>query len=236
MPPLSRSCAPPRLRVGFFFLYPPAHGTQRRRGAETRRKAGRRKADRPAARPVLQSLGDPVQDRSPALRRIVPPNPPSVSSVSLWCIPSVPASAGGGVCEAHRRLQAPVAQGRAGENAPQRHRGHREKNRCRLFLVPARLRASALDSSFSTHPPMERRGAEARRRGEKQGGERLIARLPGQCCRAWRIPCRIGVLRSGGSFRQTLPPCPLCLCGTSPLSRHRQGEWSAKRAGASMRQ
>jgi len=170
MPPLSRSPASLRLRVAFSFLHPPAHGAQRRKGAETRRRLGSAKGDGPGSgsasglRPALKSLGDPVQDRSPALRRIAPPNPSSVSSVSLWCIPSVPASAGGGIREARRRLQAPVAERRAGENEPQSHRGHGGKDRCRLFLVPPRRCASALHSSFSTHQPMERRGAKARRR------------------------------------------------------------------------
>jgi len=94
---------------------------------------------------------------------------------------------------------------------------------------------------FFPHPPGKRRGAKARRRGEDWGARRVMARVPGQPpvsgrpWRAWGNPCKIGTQRFGGSLTQTLPPCPLCLCGVSPLSRHRQGG-SVKRAGASRRQ
>jgi len=90
------------------------HPPMERRGARARRRAGSPKGDGPGSgsasglRPALESLGKPVQDRNPALRRFAHPNPPSVSSVSLWCIRSFPASAGGGVRKARRRLHAPV--------------------------------------------------------------------------------------------------------------------------------
>jgi len=140
------------------------HGTRSRGDAEKsgeteRGWSGFRVGLRPPAGPG--ELGETVPDRNPALRWLAHPNPPSVSSVSLWCIPSIPASAVGGVCEAHRRLHAPATQGRAEEDKPQRQLGHGGEDRYRPLVVPPRLGASALRSSFPTHPG----NAEAQRRG-----------------------------------------------------------------------